>query len=88
MRGPPDPAEEGLTELLATGIDLLAGTQHLLFDGPSALAEPKKLRYRLLHVAAKISRTARTTLRAAADWPCPETCAAGRPQSAPWLAGC
>ena len=35
-----------------------------------AVAEPKKLRYRLLHVAAKLSRTARaTTLRIAADWP-------------------
>jgi hypothetical protein len=35
-----------------------------------AVAEPKKLRYRLLHVAPKITRTARTTtLRIAADWP-------------------
>jgi hypothetical protein len=57
-------------ELALTGIDLLAWTRHLLLDGPLALAEPKKLRYRLLHVAAKISRTARTTtLRIAADWP-------------------
>jgi hypothetical protein len=57
-------------ELALTGIDLLAWTQHLLLDGPLALAEPKKLRYRLLHVAAKISRTARTTtLRIAAGWP-------------------
>ncbi|MEV7624627.1 transposase, partial [Actinoplanes sp. NPDC089786] len=45
-------------------------TQHLLLDGPLAAAEPKKLRYRLLHVAAKLTRTARTTtLRIAADWP-------------------
>jgi hypothetical protein len=57
-------------ELALTGIDLLAWTRHLLLDVPLALAEPKKLRYRLLHVAAKISRTARTTtLRIAADWP-------------------
>jgi hypothetical protein len=57
-------------ELALTGIDLLAWTQHLLLDGPLALAEPKKLRYRLLHIAAKISRTARTTtLRIAAGWP-------------------
>lgn len=27
-------------------------------DGESACAEPKKLRYRLLHVAARITRTA------------------------------
>ncbi|MET8374048.1 IS1380 family transposase [Micromonospora profundi] len=57
-------------ELALTGIDLLTWTQHLLLDGSLALAEPKKLRYRLLHVAAKISRTARTTtLRIAAGWP-------------------
>jgi DDE family transposase len=57
-------------ELALTGIDLLSWTQTLLLDGALATAEPKKLRYRLLHVAAKLSRTARTTtLRIAADWP-------------------
>lgn len=57
-------------ELALTGIDLLAWTRHLLLDGPLAFAEPKKLRYRLLHVAAKITGTARTTtLSIAADWP-------------------
>ena len=57
-------------ELALTGIDLLSWTQHLLLDGALASAEPKKLRYRLLHVAAKLSHTARTTtLRIAADWP-------------------
>lgn len=57
-------------ELALTGIDLLAWTRALLLDGALAMAEPKKLRYRLLHVAAKLSRTARTTtLRIAAGWP-------------------
>jgi hypothetical protein len=57
-------------QLALTGIDLICWTQHLLLDGDLAVAEPKKLRYRLLHVAAKITRTARTTtLRIAADWP-------------------
>jgi len=57
-------------ELALTGIDLLCWTQHLLLDGPLTAAEPKKLRYRLLHVAGKLSRTARTTtLRVAAGWP-------------------
>jgi hypothetical protein len=56
-------------QLALTGIDLLAWTQHLLLDGPLTLAEPKKLRYRLLHVAAKLTRTARiTTLRIAEHW--------------------
>jgi hypothetical protein len=57
-------------ELALTGIDLLCWTQHLLLDGPLAAAEPKKLRYRLLHVAAKLTRTApTTTLRIVAGWP-------------------
>jgi len=57
-------------ELALTGIDLLAWTQHLLLDGELALAEPKKLRYRLLHVAARLTRSARRTrLRIAETWP-------------------
>lgn len=39
-------------ELALTGIDLLCGTKHLLLDRPFAVAEPNKLRYRLLYVAA------------------------------------
>jgi hypothetical protein len=57
-------------ELALCGIDLLAWTQHLLLDGELAAAEPKKLRYRLLHVAARLTRSARRTrLRIAAGWP-------------------
>jgi hypothetical protein len=57
-------------QLALTGIDLLAWTQHLLLDGALAVAEPKTLRYRLLHVAARITRSARRTrLRIAEGWP-------------------
>ena len=57
-------------ELALTGIDLLAWTQHLLLDGDLATAEPKTLRYRLLHVAARITRSSRRTrLRLAETWP-------------------
>jgi hypothetical protein len=56
-------------KLALTAIDLLCWTQHFLLDGSLAAAEPKKLRYRPLHVAAKLTRTARTTLRIAQDWP-------------------
>jgi DDE family transposase len=57
-------------EFALIGIDLLAWTRTLLLDGEHALAEPKKLRYRLLHVAARIVRTARRTrLRIAQTWP-------------------
>ena len=57
-------------EVALTGIDLLAWTQLLLLDGELAAAEPKKLRYRLLHVAARLTRSARQTrLRIAQHWP-------------------
>jgi hypothetical protein len=57
-------------ELALTGIDLLAWTRTLLLDGEQALAEPKKLRYRLLHTAARITRSGRRTwLRLAGNWP-------------------
>jgi hypothetical protein len=57
-------------ELALTGIDLLAWTRTLLLAGEHALAEPKKLRYRLLHVAGRLVHTARrTVVRIAHTWP-------------------
>ncbi|MFB7669642.1 IS1380 family transposase [Kitasatospora sp. NPDC056138] len=57
-------------ELSLTAIDLLAWARTLLLDGELATAEPKKLRYRLLHAAARITRGARRLrLRIAATWP-------------------
>ena len=45
-------------------------TQQLLLDGEHASAEPKRLRYRILHVAGQITRHARrTTLHLPLDWP-------------------
>ncbi|HWC25864.1 MAG TPA: IS1380 family transposase [Solirubrobacteraceae bacterium] len=50
--------------------DLTVWTQLLLFDGEHAVCEPKRLRYRLLHVAGKLTRHARRlTLHLPADWP-------------------
>jgi Transposase DDE domain group 1 len=51
--------------------DLLAWTRLLALGGTSlADAEPKRLRYCLLHTAARIGRTSRqTTCRLAANWP-------------------
>jgi Transposase DDE domain group 1 len=44
--------------------DLIAWTQALLLTGELANAEPKKLRYRLLHTAGRLAFHARTaTLR-------------------------
>lgn len=57
-------------ELALTGIDLACWMRMLLLDGELALAEPKKLRYRLLHVAGRITKSARRTrLRIAEHWP-------------------
>jgi hypothetical protein len=46
-------------ELSLTAIGLLAWTRTLLLDGELATTEPEKLRYRLLHAAARITRGAR-----------------------------
>lgn len=58
--------------LLIVGLahDLIAWTQRLLLTGELATAEPKRLRYRLLHLAARLAFHARTaTLRLPASWP-------------------
>jgi len=50
--------------------DLLVWTQRLLLTGDLAKAEPKRLRYRLLHVAARLAFHARSAkLRLQANWP-------------------
>ena len=50
--------------------DLLCWTQRLLLTGELARAEPKRLRYRLLHVAARLAFHARhAQLRLQATWP-------------------
>ncbi len=50
--------------------DLTVWTQLLLFDGDHRVCEPKRLRYRLLHVAGRLTRHARRlTLHLPADWP-------------------
>ncbi|WSC10672.1 IS1380 family transposase [Streptomyces scopuliridis] len=57
-------------ELSLTATDLLAWMRVLLLDGELATAEPKKLRYRLLHVAARLTRGGRSLrLRISATWP-------------------
>jgi len=50
--------------------DLLAWTRLVALDGDLARAEPKRLRYCLLHTAGMIARSGRRTrLRLAAGWP-------------------
>ncbi len=58
-------------ELVLIGQDLLCWTQRLLLDDSElARCEPKRLRYRLLHVAARLTRHARRLrLHLPRDWP-------------------
>ncbi len=49
---------------------LLAWLRHLALDADLAKAEPKTLRYRILHTAARLARSGRRRrLGIAASWP-------------------
>ena len=65
-------------ELVLIGIDLLAWMKRLLLAGTElAACEPKRLRYRLLHMAGRIVRHARgVRLRLPRSWPWAQTLAA------------
>jgi Transposase DDE domain group 1 len=57
-------------EMVLCAADLLAWTQTLLLTGELAVAEPRTLRYRLLHIAGRLIRSARQTwLRLPEHWP-------------------
>ena len=57
--------------------ELLCWMRLLCLDGQLALAEPKKLRHRLLHTAGRLARHGRRTrLRLQSDWPWAKTLAA------------
>jgi hypothetical protein len=57
-------------QVVMLAVDLLAWTQTLLLTGQLAKAEPKTLRYRLLHTAARITRgQRRLRLRLQQSWP-------------------
>lgn len=55
-------------ELVLTAQDLLAWTQRLLLTGELARCEPKRLRYRLLHVAGRLTRQLRLHLPRGWAW--------------------
>jgi hypothetical protein len=57
-------------QVVMLAVDLIAWTQTLLLDGAQSTAEPKTLRYRLLHVAARLTRGQRRLwLRLQHGWP-------------------
>ena len=57
-------------EIVMLAHDLIVWTQALLLDGELANAEPKRLRYRLFHVAARLAFSGRRAkLHLDHDWP-------------------
>lgn len=57
-------------QIILIAHDLITWTKRLLLTGNLARCEPKRLRYRILHVAARLAFHARTaTLRLQAGWP-------------------
>jgi hypothetical protein len=63
-------ANAGWLELALLAHDITVWTQQLCLDGTHAICEPKRLRYRILHVAGRLTRHARRlTLHLPADWP-------------------
>lgn len=57
-------------EIVMLAHDLIVWTQALLLDGELAKAEPKRVRYRMLHVAARLAfHGRRGRLRLQHDWP-------------------
>ena len=64
-------------ELSLIAQDLLCWTKLICLDGELATAEPKRLRQRLLHIAAKLVRHGRRThLKLDRDWPWSDALAA------------
>ena len=64
------PENRAWLELVLAATDLLAWTRALCLTGPLRRAEPKALRHRLLHAAARLARCSRhLILRLSANWP-------------------
>ena len=64
-------------ELCLAACDLIAWCQWRCLDGALARAEPRTLRYRLLHVAGRLVRSGRRTwVRLSAGWPWADALAA------------
>jgi Transposase DDE domain group 1 len=57
-------------ELTLLAHDIMVWTQTLTLEGEHQICEPKRLRYRILHIAGQLTRHARRhTLHLPADWP-------------------
>ncbi len=71
-------SNEAWVELVLAAMDLVAWTKSLCLEGELRRAEPKRLRFALLHVAARVVRTGRRiVLRLQRAWPWVDELAAG-----------
>jgi len=80
-------ANRAWVELALAAADLTTWAQALCFTGTLRRLEPKRLRYRVLHVAGRLVRTGRRLiLRLDQDWPWATDLAAAfnRLRAAPW----
>ncbi len=58
------------SHIVAVTADLIAWLQLLALDGDLAQAQPKQLRFRMLHVPVRLTRSSRQRrLRMPASWP-------------------
>jgi hypothetical protein len=63
-------SNEAWVELVLAAMDLVAWMKRLCLDGELRRAEPKRLRFALLHVGARVVRTGRrVVLRLQRTWP-------------------
>lgn len=62
-RSTPSRANTAWFELALLAHDIVVWTQQPALDGEHRLAEPKRLRYRILHVAGALTRHARAIRR-------------------------
>jgi Transposase DDE domain group 1 len=63
-------SNEAWLELVLVAADLLAWLRSLVLEGELSLAKPKRLRHRVLHVAGRLTRSARRlTLHLPRSWP-------------------
>jgi len=63
-------SNEAWVELVLAAMDLVAWTKRLCLDGELRRAEPKRLRFALLHVGARLTRTGRRVIvRVQRSWP-------------------
>ena len=78
---------EAWLALVLIATDLLAWLRGLCLEGALQKAEPKRLRYTLLHAAGIFVRSARrTTLRIAAGWPWADDLVAAFARLSGWVA--